>query len=130
MATGAVSPNDDGLSGLFAASPDPQVHTSAAAEIGLLLGLVALLAAPFSIMHAVALAAAAPGVVLALVGVVTTSRPNVAGSALVPLGLGFSVVALILVGLRYVGVDTAFGDDLVPVLGEWLAALNERVPPF
>jgi hypothetical protein len=128
MATGGVPSNDAGLSELFAGSPDLQVHTSAAAEAGLLLGLFALLAAPFSLMQTLSLGTASVAAVLAFVGVATTSRPNVAGSALAPLGLAFSLVALILVGLRYLGVDTAFGDELIPVLGEWLAGLNERLP--
>lgn len=128
MAIGGLHPDDEGLSGLFAASPDLRVHTSVAAEAGLLLGLFAILSVPFSVMHAVALATAAPAALLALVAVTTTSRPNVAGSALAPLGLAFSVVALVLLALRYLGLDTAFGDELIPVLSEWLAALNERVP--
>ena len=36
---------------LFAGSPDLEVHTSAAAETALLVGLVAINAAPFSVMH-------------------------------------------------------------------------------
>jgi hypothetical protein len=129
MATGDVPSREDGISALFERSQDFQVHTSAAAQLGLLLGLVALVAAPFSVMHAVSLGTAAVAGVLALVGVAMTSRPNVAGSALAPLGLAFSLVSLALVGLRHLGVDTAFGDELVPVLAEWLAVLNALIPP-
>jgi hypothetical protein len=128
MTTGGVSSGDDDLSALFEGSPDFPVHTSAAAELGLLLGLFAILAAPFSVMHALSLGTAAVAAALGLVGVATTSRPNVAGRALAPLGLGFSLAALALVGLRHLGVDTAFGDELVPTLGAWLDALNSYLP--
>jgi hypothetical protein len=128
MATGGVSSNGDGLSALFDGSPEVRVHTSVAAQLGLLLGLFALLTAPFSVMHALSVGTAALAGVLALVGVATTSRPNVAGRALAPLGLAFSLVALALAGLRHLGVDTAFGDELVPLLGEWLAVLNSHLP--
>ncbi len=130
MATGGVAPRDDGLTALFEASPDYQVHTSAAAEIGLLLGLFSVLAAPFSVMHGLALGTGAVGLVVAFIGLATTSRPNIAGSALAPLGVACSFVALVLVGLRYIGVDTAFGDELAPVLAEWLGSLNDRLPQF
>src|SRR5918999_1752785 len=88
MTTGGISSGDDGLSALFEASPDRQVHTSVAAETGLILGLFALFAAPFSVMHGLALGAAALGAVLAFLGVVRTSNhPDVAGRAIAPLGL-------------------------------------------
>lgn len=128
MATYGVSPEDDGLGALFDSSPDIGVHTSAAAETGLLLGLLALAAAPFSVMHIVSLAAAAAGFFFSLVGVANTSRPNVAGRALAPIGLLFSFAALVMVGLRYVGLDTAFGDGLLPTIGGWLDDLNARFP--
>lgn len=128
MATGGVASDGDSLRALFEASPDPHVHTSAGAEFGLLLGLFALLAAPFSVMQALSLSMAGLAILLALLGVVATSRPNVAGGALAPLGLACSFVALAVVGLRYLGLDTAFGDDLVPILHEWLTALNSRLP--
>jgi hypothetical protein len=128
MATGGVSPHDDGLAGLFEASPDLRVHTSAAAELGFLLGLFAILAAPFSVMHALSLGAGVLGVALGFVGLASTSRPNVAGGALTPLAMGFAFSALVLVGLRYLGVDTAFGDELLPTLGAWLDAINAKLP--
>jgi hypothetical protein len=119
---------DDGLSALFDASPDRPVHTSAAAEISFVLGLVALVAAPFSLMVAASLGIAAIGFVLGVVGVATTSRPGVAGRVLAPLGLFLSFIALTMVGLRYAGLHTAFGDDLVPTLLSWLEALNGWIP--
>jgi hypothetical protein len=128
VASHGVFPEDDGLEALFESSPDLSVHTSAAAEAGFVLGLVALAAAPFSVMYVVSLGAAASGMFLALVGVVTTSSARIAGRALAPLGALFCFVALVLVGLRYLGVGTAFGDDLVPTIKGWLDALNSRFP--
>jgi hypothetical protein len=124
-----ASPEEDGsLQALFNASPDLEVHTSAAAETAFLLGLVALFAAPFSIMYTVSLGAGVLGVLCALIGVATTSRPNVAGGALAPFGLAFACTALLLVGLRYVGLDTAFGDGLAPTIRGWLENVNARLP--
>jgi hypothetical protein len=130
MATGGLSSGDDGLSGLFDASPDRQVHTSAAAGSGFLLGLFALFSAPFSVMIGLSLGAATLGAVLGFAGVVRTSNPNVAGRALAPLGLAFSLVALAMLGLRYLGVDTAFGDEMLPTLADWLASLNAQLPSY
>src|SRR4029079_11746158 len=101
---------DDGLGVLFDASPDRPIHTSAAAELSFVLGLVSLLAAPFSLMFGASLALAATGAILGVVGVAMTSRPDVAGRVLAPLGLFLSLTALTVVGLRYTGLDTAFGD--------------------
>ncbi len=128
MATFGAAHQDDGLDGLLESSPDLRVHTSAAVETGFLLGLVALASATFSEMYVVALASGALALFFSFVGVVTTSRPNVAGRALAPLGLLFGFVALVLVGLRYAGLDTAVGDDLLPTIGRWLDDLNGRVP--
>ena len=128
MATFGATPEDGGLQGLLAASPDRGVHTSAAAEIGFVLGLVALAAALFSGTYALSLAAGTLGFVFGIVGLASTSRPDVAGQALAPLGLLLGCVAMVLVGLRYLGVDTAFGDDLVPTLEGWMESLNSRVP--
>jgi hypothetical protein len=124
-----VRPEDDGgLRALFARSPDFGVHTSVAAETAFLLGLVAAASAPFSVMHTFAVCVGGVAVVLALVGVATTSRPYVAGGALVPVGLGLGLLALVLVALRYAGLDTAFGDELLPTIRGWLDDLNGRFP--
>lgn len=129
MATHAAAPQGDGgIDALLDASPDLGVHTSAAAELGFLLGLAALLAAPFSIMHGLALGFGAVGGLCAFVGVVATSRANVAGRALAPWGLLLALGALAVVGLRYLGVETAFGDDLLPTIGDGLDWINERLP--
>jgi hypothetical protein len=63
-----------------------------------------------------------------VVGMATTSRPGVAGRVLAPLGLFFCLTALTVVGLRYAGLDTAFGDELVPTILSWLEAVNGWVP--
>lgn len=128
MATYGAAPDEGDLSALFEASPDPEVHTSAAAETAFLLGLIALVAAPFSVMHTLTLGTAVASAFFALVGLAMTSRPHVAGRMLAPLGLFLALGALVLVGLRYLGLDTAFGDPLVPTLHEWLVLLNSFVP--
>lgn len=125
---GATPEEDGGLDALFEGSPDREVHTSASAETGFLLGIVALCAAPFTTMYAVALGLGVMSVVLALVGMATTSRPNVAGRALVPIGFASACTALLLVGLRYLGLDTAFADELSPTISSWLENLNGYVP--
>jgi hypothetical protein len=127
MASYGAAPEDGGLQELFTASPDRAVRTSAAAETAFLIGLVALVSAPFSVMRGLSLATATVGALCGLVGVATTSRPNVAGSMLAPAGLFFAIIALVLVGLRYLNVDTAFGDELVPTLHSWLDSLNSRL---
>jgi drug/metabolite transporter (DMT)-like permease len=125
---GAAPEEEGGLQALFESSPEPGVHTSAAAELGFLLGLVALAAAPFSMTLGLTLGTGSAAAVMGFIGVVTTSNPYVAGRALAPAGLAFALIALALVGLRYVGLDTAFGDDLIPAIGEWLDMLNTRLP--
>lgn len=127
MASHAAPHGDDGLDALFEASPDLGVHTSAAAETGLILGLAALASAPFSVMHGVALVLGLLGAAVSFVGVVATSRANVAGRALAPWGLACACVALIIVLPRYLGLDTAFGDGILPWLRDVLEQLNARV---
>ena len=116
------------LAELFEASPDHSSHTSLAAELGLLFGLGALMTAPFAVMLAVSLGLAVLGLVCAMVGVVTTSRRDITGSALAPLGLLSSFVAVALIALRYLGLDTAFGDRFVPDVQAVLEFLNSRLP--
>lgn len=128
MASHGVHPFDDGLDALFENSPDLSSHTSAAAEAGFLLGLVALAATPFSLTYAVAFSAAVVGLVLSIVGVATTSSQRITGRALAPAGLACALVALGLIGLRFLGLDTAFGDGLVPTIRDWLDALNGLFP--
>ena len=128
MTTYGAPPGDGGLDALLESSPDPHAHTSAAAETSFLLGLVAAASAPLLVMHAFALVTGAAAILLGLVGMVRTSRPEIAGTALTPAGLILAVVALITVGLRYLGVDTAYGDDALPTIRSWLDTLNGRLP--
>jgi hypothetical protein len=123
-----VPPGDGGIQALFEGSPDHGVHTSAAAELAFLLGLVALVAAPFSVMHVLSLGAGALGLLFAVAGTATSSRPYVAGGTLAGFGAVFCCVALFIVGLRYVGLDTAFGDGLVPAIRDWLDQVNSWFP--
>jgi hypothetical protein len=128
MSAHSFPTEDDGLSGLLDASPDRPIHTSAAAELAFVLGLVSLLAVPFSLMHAASLVTAGLGAILGIVGMATTSRPDVAGRVLAPLGLFLCLTVLTLVGVRYFGLETAFGDALVPTFLSWLEALNGWFP--
>ncbi len=128
MATFGVTPDDGGLQGLMEASPDRGVHTSAAAEIAFLLGVVAVGSSLFSLTYAMALAAGVLSLVFGVVGLASTSRPYVAGQALAPLGLVLGCVAILLVGLRYLGLDTAAGDELLPTMRGWMESLNSHVP--
>lgn len=120
-------PEDVGVDALLDSSPEPGVHTSAAAEVAFLMGLIAVFSAPFSITSGVAVGTGLAALVLGVVGMVTTSRKYVAGKALVPFSLVLAVVAAALVALRYLGVDTAFGDAWVPTITGWLDALNNRL---
>lgn len=129
MAVRPRSPSEDsGLSELFDASPDVGAHTSMAAEAALLLGVSSLLAAPFSVMFAVSLGLAVLGVVCGMVGLATTGRRGVTGSALAPVGLVAALVSLALLGLRYLGVDTAVGDRFASDLQAALETLNSLLP--
>ena len=128
MATYGAAPEDGGLPELFETSPDREVHTSAAAELAFVIGLIAVISAPFSVMHAVTFATSVVGFVFGVAGLATTSRPNVAGRALAPTGLLLALTGLLLVGLRYLEVDTTFGDGLLPTLAGWLDALNSWLP--
>lgn len=128
MATYGTSPEGGGLRALFESSPAVRVHTSAAAETAFLLGLIALCAAPFAMMHVLTLVLGGLSIFFAIAGVATSSRPNVSGSALAGLGVLFACIALMLVGLRYLGLDTAFGDSWVPTIRGWLDNLNSLIP--
>jgi uncharacterized membrane protein HdeD (DUF308 family) len=128
MAVAGRPVGEEGLSALMAASPEPRAHMSVAAESTLLLGLGALLAAPFSAFFAVGLVFGVTAVCCGVVGMITTRGPDVAGSALSAVGLFCGLAALALVGLRYLGLDTAFGDDLGPWLLDLLDRWSSRLP--
>ena len=120
---------EGGLGALFDLSPARPVHTSAAAETAFVAGLLAVLAMPFSLMVALSLALSVVGLVTSVLGMARASRPSVAGGLLASVGMVLSLATLALVGLRYLGLDTAVGDSLAPTLVDWLAALNDLLPP-
>jgi hypothetical protein len=126
----AAEPARDGdaLGALFESSPARVVHTSAAAEIAFVSGLLAVLAVPFSLMTAVCVGLSAVGLVTSIVALPKASKPAVSGGLLASIGLVLSLGTLTLVGLRYLGIDTAVGDAAVPTLADWLAALNTLLP--
>lgn len=120
---------DDHLGELFDRSPALPVHTSAAAEVAFLAGLVAVVSVPFSLMTAVCLGLAAVALVSSVVGLARASRPLVAGTLLASIGLVLALATFALVGLRYLGIDTTVGDAAVPTLTDWLRSLNDLLPP-
>jgi hypothetical protein len=120
---------DDALGALFESSPARTVKTSAAAETAFVLGLTALVASPFSLLAGLCLVLATAGLVTAILGMARASRPATAGGVLAAVGLVSSLGAAALVGLRYLGIDTAFGDAAVPSLADWLRSLNDLLPP-
>jgi hypothetical protein len=128
MATVGRPAEEVGLGALMAYSPESQVHMSVAAESAFLLGLGALLTAPFSALFAVTVLLAVAATAVGIVGMITTRDPELAGSALAPLGMMIGLVAAGLVGLRYLGLDTAFGDDFAPWFWQTLQTLNGHLP--
>lgn len=116
------------LGTLFDSSPAPDVQTSAAAETGFVLGLLAVLAVPFSLTAGLSVVLAAVAVVTSIVGLARASRLRFTGSVLASVGLVLALAALAIVALRYAGVDTAVGDDLASPLHDALSALNDLLP--
>ena len=103
------------------------MSTSAAAVTAFVLGLLAVLAAPFSLaMASVRSGHRCPGELDRRDG--PCQPTGRVGGLLASLGMVLAVTTLFSVGLRYVGVDTAFGDALAPTLADWLAALNALLP--
>lgn len=119
---------DAALGALFASSPARPTHTSAAAEIAFVAGLLGLLTVPFSLMMALSTALGTVALVTSILGMARSSRAGVAGGLLAAIGLVLSLAALALVGLRYIGIDTAIGDGAVPTLADWLRTLNDLMP--
>jgi hypothetical protein len=129
MATYGHSPQGDvGLEELLDESPAPRARMSAAAELALVCGLGAVLTATFSILFGVSLLFGTLAVLTSLVGLVSTHRPDVAGSALNVFGLFLGLLALATVGVRYLGLDTAVGDPLLPWLTDQLNHWNTKLP--
>jgi hypothetical protein len=119
---------DVGLGTLMAGSPESRAHMSVAAEASFLLGLAAVLSAGFSVLFAVTLAVAAAALGCGVVGMITTRDPETAGSALSAVGLFAGLLAAALVGLRYLGLDTAYADDFGPWVWDQLQRLNASLP--
>ena len=131
LALGTAPDDDarDASSGtLFDSSPARSVQTSAAAVIAFACGLLGVLAVPFSLAMALCAGLAAVALVASIVGMARASRPDVAGGLLASVGLVLALATLALVGLRYLGLDTAFGDGFVPTLPDWLDWLNRLLP--
>ena len=128
MTTQDLGRVDGNLGALFDRSPADPAHTAPAAEISFVLGLVAVALAPFSLTFGLCVMLAGLCVITSVVGLAQASRPGAAGSSLAAAGLVLSLAALALVGLRFAGVDTTFGDSLVPHLQSGLQSLNDLVP--
>jgi hypothetical protein len=109
---------------LLDAPPAVEARTSAAALAATFCGTGALLAAPFRLTGSLALVLALLGCVASVAGLVATRHPLVAGRALAPAGLLFSLVALVLLAPRFAELDTAFGDLFAPTLVDLLEQLN------
>jgi len=112
----------------MASSPESRAHMSAAAEVTFLLGAGALVTAGFSALLVVTMACAAVAVVCGVVGMITTRDRDTAGGALSGIGLFAGLAAGGLVALRYLGLDTAYGDAVAPWLWEQLQWLNSQLP--
>jgi hypothetical protein len=128
MTTETALDDDAALGVLFASSPSLPVHTSAAAEIAFVAGLLSILTVPFSLTMALSCGLAVLALVASIVGLARASRPIVAGGLLASLGLVLALATAGLVALRYVGIDTAVGDGSVSTLVDWLTSLNGLLP--
>ena len=126
-----TGPDDDvpgALGTLFDSSPAKSVQTSAAAVIAFACGLLGILAVPFALTMALSAGLAAVALVASIVGMARASRPAVAGGLLASAGMVLALATLALVGLRYLGLDTAFGDGSVPTIRDGLDWLNGLLP--
>lgn len=113
---------------LFERSPVDPAHTAPAAEIAFVLGLVALGTAPFTLTYGLCAMVAGLCLVSSVVGLAQASRAGAAGTTLAATGLVFSLAALTMLGLRFTGLDTTFGDAWLPDLRSALDALTDLVP--
>ena len=128
MTTQDLGRVDGDLGALFDRSPADPAHTAPAAEVSFVLGLVAVAIAPFTLTYGLCVMLAGLCVVSSVIGLAQASRPTAAGSTLAATGLVLSLAALTVVGLRFLGVDTSFGDALVPHLRSALQSLSDLVP--
>src|ERR1700742_3870230 len=74
------------LGTLFDSSPVRSVQTSSAAVTGFALGLLGVLAVPFTLTMALSTGLAAVALVASIVGMARASRPDVAGGLLASVG--------------------------------------------
>ena len=116
------------LDGLFEASPASSTRTSAAAVLAFVAGTVAVLLSPFSVQLGAAVVLAATALVASVVGLARASRPGTSGTVLASLGMVAALGTAAVVGLRYVGVDTAVADGLGAGLRDAAAALTALFP--
>ena len=133
MTTQDRSTQDGGMDALFEPAPVGEVRTpstSAAAVTTFVCGLGAVLAALFTLTSGLALLLGLVAIVAGVVAMNVTSRPHVTGRVLVPIGVLFGLVCLVLVALRYAEVHGAFGDGALPVAADVLQRLNTvlRIP--
>jgi hypothetical protein len=128
MTTQDLGRVDGDLGALFDRSPADPAHTAPAAEVSFVLGLVAVAISPFTLTYGLCVMLAGLCVVSSVIGLAQASRPTAAGSTLAATGLVLSLAALTVVGLRFLGVDTSFGDALVPHLRSVLQSLSDLVP--
>jgi hypothetical protein len=116
------------LGTLFDSSPARTVQTSGAAVTAFVLGLFAVLAVPFSLWMTLSAGLAAVALVTSIIGLARASRADVTGGLLASLGLVLALGTLALVGLRYLGLDTAFGDGTEASIRDGLEWLNGLLP--
>jgi hypothetical protein len=128
MTTQDLGRVDGSLGDLFDRSPAVTARTAPAAEISFLLGTVGFLTAPFSLTFGLCVILAGMCVVTSIVGLAQASRNGVAGGALAGAALVLSLLTLALVGLRYLGLDTTFGDAMLPAIGDALRSLSALIP--
>jgi len=125
----ALSEPPEALVDLFERSPADQPRTSAAAEVGFVLGVLALLLVLFELTTGLAVGCAAVALVCSVLGLARASRPHTSGGILAAVGLVTCLAAGALVALRYVGIDTTVGDALVPAITDALQWLTSQLPP-
>jgi len=126
-----TAPDEDAsgaLGTLFDSSPARSVQTSGAAVIAFACGLLGVLAVPFTLTMALSTGLAVVALVASIVGMARASKPDVAGGLLASVGLVLALATLALVGLRYLGLDTAFGDGSVATIHDGLDWLNGLLP--
>jgi hypothetical protein len=128
LGTAADEDSSGALGSLFDSSPARSVQTSGAAVTGFVLGLLAAATVPFSLTLAASTGMAAVALIASIVGMARASRPTVSGGLLASVGLVLALATLALFGLRYIGLDIAFGDGFVPTLHDGLDWLNGLLP--